>query len=173
MRAVTAFVICQGQVLILKRSMRMPTFPGRWSAVSGILEGDEDPQDRARTEICEETGMRLKMPICAISPIRVPVESEECVRTITIHPFLFATLNRAVQLNRENDAYAWVWPIEIDAYGTVPFLHHMLLSLLCAVGTLTWQHDIHTSPTTHSAGNTVTWMLSCTGVNTGSFFGIY
>lgn len=173
MRAVTAFVMCQGQVLILKRSMCMPTFPGRWSAVSGMLEGDEDPQDRARTEIYEETDMRLKMPVCGMPPIRIPIESRGSSKFILIHPYLFMTLNRTVRLNRENDAYAWVRPIDLISYSTVPFLYHILLSMLWAVGTLTWQHDVYTGTTAHGTGNVVARMLSCAGVNTGSLFGIY
>src|SRR3989475_12589245 len=57
-RVVTAILRNRGQILIVRRSQKVGTFQGRWSAISGHIEGREDPKHRAIVEVREETGLR-------------------------------------------------------------------------------------------------------------------
>ena len=54
---VSSILLYNDQILILKRSNSVKSFQGRWSGVSGYLEGIEDPLYRAYIEIKEETGL--------------------------------------------------------------------------------------------------------------------
>ena len=54
---VTAFLRSEELILLLRRSSKVGTYKGKWAAVSGFLEGDEDPLERAETEIAEEVGL--------------------------------------------------------------------------------------------------------------------
>ena len=166
MRAATAFVYCNGRVLLLRRSRLMRSMPGLWAAVSGVVEGSEDTLERARTEIYEETGMDNVRPLASCAPVAIPRHD------IVVHPFLFGAHDGVVRLNWENDLYVWIRPADIVRYRTVPCLDVMLLCLLGGVGALAGQHDIDAGPAAHRARNVVPRVLTGTGVYAGSLFGI-
>ena len=52
---VTNFLRYRGKILLLQRSSKVRTHRGKWAGVSGYIEGDEDPAERAIIEIKEET----------------------------------------------------------------------------------------------------------------------
>ena len=56
-RIVTSFIKNNNKILILKRSEKVRTMKGLWSGVSGIIENNEKPRDRAVIEIFEEVGI--------------------------------------------------------------------------------------------------------------------
>ena len=56
-RIVTSFIKNSNKILILKRSDKVRSMKGLWSGVSGIIGNNEKPEDRAKIEIFEETGM--------------------------------------------------------------------------------------------------------------------
>lgn len=125
---VTVFLRNRGCVLLVKRSDRVGSFQGRWSAVSGYLEGDEDPKGRARQEIREETGIRGARFRRAGRTLLARHE-----RTVyVVHPFLFDVTTRGLRLDWENVAHRWVRPAEIDAFDTVPRLRDAMTSALSA-----------------------------------------
>ena len=55
---VTSFLKKSDQILILKRSQKVRSMKGIWSGVSGMIENNEVPLDRAKIEIFEEVGMK-------------------------------------------------------------------------------------------------------------------
>jgi len=59
-RIVTSFIKFNDRILILKRSEKVRSMKGLWSGVSGIIENNENPIDRAKIEIFEEIGIREK-----------------------------------------------------------------------------------------------------------------
>lgn len=122
---VTAVLRHKGRILLLRRSPRVRAFGGWWSAVSGLLEGDEDPRARARREIREETGIthaRLR----STAP---PVIAREGATAYLVHPFLFDVPTARVRLDRENVESRWVRPDSLDKYRTVPRLRDVVLTL--------------------------------------------
>ena len=57
-RIITAFIKNNNKILILKRSDKVRSMKGLWSGVSGIIENNEIPINRAKIEIFEEVGIR-------------------------------------------------------------------------------------------------------------------
>ena len=57
-RIVTSFIKNNNKILILKRSDKVRSMKGLWSGVSGIIENNEKPADRAIIEIYEEIGIK-------------------------------------------------------------------------------------------------------------------
>jgi 8-oxo-dGTP pyrophosphatase MutT (NUDIX family) len=119
---VTSFIRQGGRVLLLHRSPRVGSYPGRWAAVSGYLE-DRPPLDQALQEIAEETGItapQLRL-VSAGRPLEV-VDSALC-RLWSVHPFLFEVDTvPQVRLDWEHDDYRWVRPSEVELLQTVPRL---------------------------------------------------
>ena len=130
---VTAFVrdVRTDKVLLLKRSNRVRTMRGKWSGVSGIIEGNEKPLNRAKTEIFEEAGI-------ARSKIRL-IRSADGIRIKSpqyknhewvVSAFLFEADSPPVRLNWENSDYRWVKIAEMGRYETVPDLYRVMSCLI-------------------------------------------
>ncbi|MGI0011190.1 MAG: NUDIX domain-containing protein, partial [Nitrosopumilaceae archaeon] len=56
-RIVTSFLSNEEKYLILKRSDSVKSMKGLWGGISGIIERSEEPLQRAKIEIFEETGI--------------------------------------------------------------------------------------------------------------------
>ena len=54
---VTSFLKNKEQILILKRSQNVKSMKGLWGGVSGVIENNENPLQRAKIEIFEEVGI--------------------------------------------------------------------------------------------------------------------
>lgn len=127
-RVVSAFLRNRGRYLVVLRSERVGSFQGRWSAVSGYVEGREDPRRRAAQEIREETGMKGARFRRSAEPLLTRHGNVAFV----VHPFLFDAPTRRVRLDWENVEYRWVAPAELQALSTVPRLEDVLARLLQA-----------------------------------------
>jgi predicted aconitase with swiveling domain/ADP-ribose pyrophosphatase YjhB (NUDIX family) len=108
----------RGRILIVRRSDSVGTFRGRWSAISGYLEGREAPKSRAVREVHEETGLR-RIVFRAAAP-RIFARTDATL--FVVHPFLFDVPVRKVRLDRENVEHRWIRPEELDGFETVPRL---------------------------------------------------
>ena len=56
-KIVTSFIRNKGKLLILKRSNKVKSMKGLWAGISGIIEKNEEPLERAKIEIFEEVGI--------------------------------------------------------------------------------------------------------------------
>jgi translation initiation factor 2B subunit (eIF-2B alpha/beta/delta family)/ADP-ribose pyrophosphatase YjhB (NUDIX family) len=125
-QVVTSFLTADQRILLLRRSDKVGSYRGKWSAVSGYLEGPEEPLTRAVTEIREELGLSSEQ----IHLVRVggTVRAfDEGIDTVwIIHPFLFEAMSKAIKLDWENTDYRWVDPAELASYETVPKLREAL-----------------------------------------------
>lgn len=118
---VTAFLHNRGDVLLLKRSDAVSSYPGSWGAVAG--HASDAPGDAIRREIREETGIepdRYCDLVRTGKPFLVPEPALET--TWVVHPFLFDCERRAVETNWESESYEWTTPTEILRRETVPRL---------------------------------------------------
>lgn len=130
-RIVTSFVTNQKKILIVKRSERVRSMKGLWGAVSGIIEGNELPLDRAKIEIFEEVGIKSESIELLKAGKDIMVSSPQYPNhEWHIFPFLFKTDTLDITLNWENSSYRWINPNEINQYSTVPNLDEVLLHLL-------------------------------------------
>ena len=115
---VTAFLRNRGHILVLWRGRTAPTFPWRWSGVSGIIEASERPLTRARKEILEETGISGAR-FQARGPI---VYVRDGSTAFVVHPYLFDVPTRRVRLDAENEKFRWIRPEDLAGLSTVPML---------------------------------------------------
>jgi 8-oxo-dGTP pyrophosphatase MutT (NUDIX family) len=119
---ITAFLRHQGKILLVKRSEKVGSYQGYWSAISGYLE-DPTPLAQARREIREETGLEAGdfQLIRSGTPLEIPSPEHHCCWVV--HPFLFDIKDpRQIRLDWENNESSWVEPHSIGSYKTVPML---------------------------------------------------
>ena len=128
---VTAVLRNGGRILIVRRSEDVGSFRGRWSAISGYVEGREDLKARALREVREETGIR-RGRVRGTAP---PVLARDEATLYVVHPFLIDVSSRRVRLDWENVEHRWVRPGELDGYDTVPRLKDVLAAVLMGAGT--------------------------------------
>ena len=130
-RIVTSFIKYNDQILILKRSEKVRSMKGLWSGVSGIIENNENPIDRAKIEIYEEVGIKEKEIKLVKKLEKMKISSQQYKNhEWEIFPFLFETKNGNIALNWENSQFKWILPKELKNYQTVPSLEKILLNLL-------------------------------------------
>ena len=130
-RIVTSFIKYNDQILILKRSEKVRSMKGLWSGVSGIIENNENPIDRAKIEIFEEVGIKDKEIKLVKKLEKMKISSQQYKNhEWEIFPFLFETKNENIELNWENSEFKWILPKELKNYQTVPSLEKILLNLL-------------------------------------------
>ena len=128
---VTSFLQDDNKILILKRSDRVKSMKGLWAGVSGIIENNEIPINRAKIEIWEETGIE-EIQIALVKSVKEMRVSSPQYKNHewNIFPFLFQVDNPKIKLNWENSEYRWIDPAEITNYETVPSLENILSNLL-------------------------------------------
>ena len=130
-RIVTSFIRHNDQILILKRSEKVRSMKGLWSGVSGIIENNENPIDRAKIEIYEEVGIKEKEIKLVKKLEKIKISSQQYKNhEWEIFPFLFETKNENIELNWENSEFKWILPKELKNYQTVPNLEKILVNLL-------------------------------------------
>jgi len=130
-KIVTSFIKNNDKLLILKRSNKVKSMKGLWSGISGIIEKNEEPLDRAKIEIFEEVGI-TENKITLVRAIKeMHVESPQYEnREWTIFPFLFQTKEMKINLNWENSDFKWIEVDQLKNYQTVPSLQKVLINLL-------------------------------------------
>ena len=119
---VTCFLRNRGEVLVIRRSDAVGTYPGRWGGISGYVEedpGGEDPAETARREIAEETGLLDAVTLTRRGEPLTVVDEEYRFR---VHPFLFDCADRGVEPNEEIDRFRWTAPTTMLDMETVPSL---------------------------------------------------
>ncbi|MFB5621400.1 MAG: NUDIX domain-containing protein [Candidatus Nitrosomaritimum yanchengensis] len=130
-RIVTSFIKDNDKFLLLKRSNKVKTMKGLWAGISGIIENEEDPLNRAKIEIFEELGITEDKIKFLKAASKMTVHSPQYENhEWEIFPFLFESNNPTIKLNWENSEYKWVTVNEIKNYETVPSIDKVLLSLL-------------------------------------------
>ncbi len=130
-KIVTSFITDNDKFLILKRSQKVKTMKGLWAGVSGIIEKNEEPLERAKIEIFEELGIPENRISLLKSADQIKVESPQYKNhEWEIFPFLFEAKEPEIKLNWENSEYRWINTDEISNYETVPNLEKVLLILL-------------------------------------------
>jgi translation initiation factor 2B subunit (eIF-2B alpha/beta/delta family) len=118
---VTIFLRHRGDVLLLRRSEEVDSYPGQWGAVAGHVERD-NPEASALDEIEEETGLREQDVELNQMGSPFTVEDSDRGTNWQVHPFLFDAETRAVETNWETAEAEWTSPTAILRRDTVPDL---------------------------------------------------
>jgi len=103
---------------------------GLWAGISGIIEGSEEPLQRAKIEIFEEIGVTENSFVLLKTAPQMQISSQYTNHEWTVFPFLFSVKEPIIKLNWENSEYMWIYANEISKYQTVPSLDKVLASLL-------------------------------------------
>jgi len=122
---VTSVLWNRGRILLVRRSDAVGSFRGRWSAISGFIEGREEPKARAVQEIREETGLRG----VRFRGAGRPIFARDRGTIYVVHPFRFDAPTRRIRLDWENVESRWIRPEEIDRFETVPRLKDVVTSV--------------------------------------------
>ena len=130
-KIVTSFIRDNEKLLILKRSDKVKSMKGLWAGISGIIEKNEEPLKRARTEIFEEVGITEDESTLVRSAKEMRINSPQYENhEWEIFPFLFEVKNPTIKLNWENSEFKWINVEELENYETVPSLQKVLFNLL-------------------------------------------
>ena len=130
-KIVTSFIKNDERLLILKRSDEVKTMKGLWAGISGIIEKNEEPLQRAKIEIFEEVGITDDKITLVKSAEVMRVNSPQYINhEWEIFPFLFESHNPTITLNWENSDFKWIKVEELKDYETVPRLQKVLFNLL-------------------------------------------
>ena len=130
-RIVTSFIKNSNKILILKRSDTVRSMRGLWSGVSGIIENNEEPLNRAKIEIFEEIGIRKDKISLTKSVEKIKISSPQYENhEWEVFSFLFETKETEIKLNWENSEFRWINVNELENYETVPNLDKILFNLL-------------------------------------------
>ncbi len=130
-KIVTSFIRDNDNLLILKRSNKVKTMRGLWSGISGIIENNEMPLQRAKIEIFEEAGIMENKIKLVKDAKEMRINSPQYKNhEWEIFPFLFEATNPTIRLNWENSDFRWIHTDELKNYETVPSLQKVLFSLL-------------------------------------------
>jgi len=119
---VTSFLQHEQRILLLRRSSKVGSYQGKWAAVSGYLEENEDPLQRARIEIEEETGLSSVQATLIRSGEPLRAFDEQKGTVWIVHPFLFEIREQKAQLDWEHTESKWIEADELSSYETVPKL---------------------------------------------------
>ena len=130
-RIVTSFIKNSNKILILKRSNKVRSMKGLWAGVSGIIENNEKPLDRAKIEIFEEIGIKENKIKLIKNVEKVIISSPQYENhEWEVFSFLFETKYAEIKLNWENLEFKWIEAKELKNYETVPSLDKILFNLL-------------------------------------------
>lgn len=138
---VTAFLRNEGDVLLLKRSDEVGSYQGHWAGVAGHVEDHDSPEDAARAEIREETGIDPETCTLVRRGDSFPVEDPDLGVRWTVHPYLFECPTRAVELDREHTEFEWTSPTAIFRRDTVLNLDVSYDRVRPTVATVTHDHE--------------------------------
>lgn len=118
---VTVFLSHLGKVCLVRRSEKVGTYKGRWSGISGHLEGD--PGEHFMVELREETSLKPGEYALLRRSETVVIPDEQHERIWFVHPFLCEVLDPSrITLDWENTELRWIDPEEMKELDTVPGL---------------------------------------------------
>jgi len=127
---VTSIILFNKKILILKRGKKVGTYRGKWAGVSGYLEENETPLERAIREIEEETGLKRDEIKLIKEGKVIEFEDEQEKKQWRIHPFLFEVNREEIEIDWEHEEYRWIDIQELKNYETVPKFKEVVSSLI-------------------------------------------
>jgi 8-oxo-dGTP diphosphatase len=95
-----------GKVLILERAAG--AMIGFWSMPSGLLEAGESPEDGARRELFEESGLRPAGPLTLVGVTAFHVYGHDAIRLV----YAADAAEGEVRLSDEHTAWRWIDPLD-------------------------------------------------------------
>lgn len=116
--AVKAFIIKDGQVLLLKRRPNDTHKPGAWDVPGGRLELGENPFDGLKREAMEEASIGIEI----VMPLDVHYFTLDDGQKIQLTIFLCKQTEGEIKLSEEHTEYKWV-NLSVDKEEFPDWLH--------------------------------------------------
>lgn len=118
---VTVFLCHKGKVCLVRRSSNVRTHKGRWSGISGYLEGD--PNEHFMVELQEETSLTSYEYTLVRQAKPLVIHDDRDEQLWCVHPFLCEIHDpKMIRLDWENTELEWIEPEEMQNRDTVPGL---------------------------------------------------
>ena len=129
-KIVTTFLTNSDKILLLKRSQKVKSMKNLWAGISGIIEGNEQPLERAKIDVYEEVGIKESNIELIKEGKIILIESPQYENhQWEVYPFLFSCNNIEIKLNWENSESKWINVNELNEFKTVPSLDRVLTRL--------------------------------------------
>lgn len=120
---VTAFLVHNDKILLLRRSRQVGSYQQKWAGISGYVEEDQTPLQQVQVEIEEESGLTESDLTLLKQGLPLEVVDEKLDRIWVVHPFRFELSQPdKVKIDWEHSEYKWVNPREIIDHACVPGL---------------------------------------------------
>ena len=124
---VTVFIRYKGKVLLLKRSDRVGTYPGRWNTVTGYIDEMKTIREKVLEEIEEEIGISDEDILSYDFGESYEFKDVGVNKTWIVYPVLVELKDKPViRLDWEHTEYRWIKPDEIKNFDIVPMLDESL-----------------------------------------------
>jgi len=119
----------RGNILLVRRSKTLESYPGYWNGVSGFLDDDKSLADKVREELSEELGIpRGKIKRMHYGEI-FDREDARYKKTWIVHPVLVEVATNKVKLDWEAEAYRWITIREAKRLKLLPGFNTVLKNL--------------------------------------------
>lgn len=120
------FVMSGDDVLLMKRAPTRRVFPNRYNGVGGHIEHDETPEEGAKREILEETGLHIeKVRLCGIHNIDAGEKTG-----ILLFVFLAYTTEREIIGDEREGTLHWIHKDAVQSLDLVEDLPQILPYIL-------------------------------------------
>ena len=103
---IAAVIEWRGRIALFKRSRRLGHDSGLWHCITGFVETGATPEQQAREELLEETGLEAK-DLLGLRPGRAMVIRDSCGDPWLVHTFTVSTSRRRLRLDWEHESYRW------------------------------------------------------------------
>ncbi len=122
-RVIACFLEHNKKILLPRRSERVGTYKGRWTGISGYIEGGNTPYEPALEEIREETGLSGEDIELVKEGKLLEVGDEQMGRKWIVHIYRFQVMKpEKIEIDWEHAELRWIDPEDIGQYPTVPKL---------------------------------------------------
>ena len=127
---VNVFIVCNGKLLLLKRSDKVGNYKRKWNIVAGYFDEPKSIREKAMEEAREEVGLdeslieSLKLFPCKI------INDKNIKKIFYVFPILINVKSRPeIKLDWEHTEYQWINPKEISHFKVVHGLENILLRI--------------------------------------------
>lgn len=103
---IAAVIQWQGRIALFRRSSRLGHDSGLWHCITGFVEAGATPEQQAREELLEETGLQAK-DLLDLRHGPALVVADGSGTPWLVHTFTAVTGRRRLNLNWEHDSYRW------------------------------------------------------------------
>ncbi len=128
---VMVFVRHEAQILLLRRSLAVETYKGKWSVVTGFLDEPVPIANKALAEVREELGVS-GADILSLVIGKPYIQTDPDINGMWVSCPVTVTLRRKpeIRLDFEHTEYRWVLPEEVKMFETTPRLYDALMRSL-------------------------------------------